>query len=64
MVTGATTCTNAAPAYLERFDYKATGNMTARTFTPYTAALAAPNAALTANRADELTRTSATARSR
>jgi len=56
MVTGATTCTNAAPAYLERFDYKATGNMTARTFTPYTGALAAPNATLTANRADELTR--------
>jgi len=62
MVTGATTYSNAVgsagvpPAYLERFDYKATGSMTARTFTPYTNALAAPNAVLTANRADELTR--------
>ncbi len=56
MVTAATTYTNNAPAFLERFDYKATGSMTARTFTPYTNALAAPNAVLTANRADELTR--------
>ncbi|MDD3545298.1 MAG: hypothetical protein PHG96_08070, partial [Kiritimatiellae bacterium] len=62
MVTGATTYSNAVgsagvpPAYLERFDYKATDSMTARTFTPYTNALAAPNAVLTANRADELTR--------
>ncbi len=62
MVTGATTYSNAVgsagvpPAYLERFDYKATGSMTARTFTPYTNALPAPNAILTANRADELTR--------
>ena len=56
MVTGATTCTNAAPAYLERFDYKATGSMVARSFTPYTDALAAPNASFAVNRADETTR--------
>ena len=56
MVTAATTYSNVPPAYLERFDYKATDSMTARTFTPYTNALAAPNAVLTANRADELTR--------
>jgi RHS repeat-associated protein len=56
MVTGATTYTNAAPAYLERFDYKATGSMVARSFTPYTDALAAPNASFAVNRADETTR--------
>ena len=56
MVTGATTCTNDAPAYFERFTYIPTGSMTTRTFTPHTDALAAPNASFAVNRADETTR--------